>query len=229
MPITVFIADDHPLVVRALTSGIDEPDIKVVGHTEHAADVAAKYSELLPDVLVLDLNFGPEAESTGLDIAKAILAKHKRARIVIYSQFETDEMIREAYMLGASAFLPKRAPLDDVITAIRQVHQEGTYLLPSLAERVAKQLLAGMRDQSPQDLLDEREMEVFRHLALGRETAEIAEIMDLAPKTITRARQGIKQKLNEDNPVRLALIAVKHGVITKEELAQHGVIRHHEA
>lgn len=228
MATRVLIADDHPLVVRALSAAVSDEDIEVVGDTAVPTDVAAKYAELLPDVLVLDLSFGPESTSTGLRVAKELLAVHRTARIIIYSQSESDELIRAAYKLGASAYVPKRAPLDEVITAILRVHKDGTYVLPSLAERVAKNLLTALRDQAPKDLLDAREMVVFRHLALGRETAEIAELMNLAPKTITRARQGIKQKLNEDNSVRLALIAVRHGVITEDELAQHGVIRSNE-
>jgi two-component system invasion response regulator UvrY len=224
MSIRVLIADDHPLVANALSTGFDDDQIKVVGYTEQVDDVAKKFDELRPDVLVLDIRFGSDAKRTGFDVAKAILAKHNDARIVFYSQFDSDEMLREAYLLGASAFVPKRTPLDDVIKVLVKVNEEGIYFLPSVATRMA--MLSIRRDESPQALLDERELEVFRYLALGKETNEIAALMKLAPKTITNARQAVKRKLNEDHPAKLALIAVKSGVITAEQLAEHGAIRH---
>jgi two-component system invasion response regulator UvrY len=224
MPIRVLIADDHPVVGNALSAGIEGQQISVVGFTERADEVEAKYEELRPDVLLLDLRFGPEAKISGFDIARSILSKHSDARIVFYSQFDSDEMLREAYVLGASAFIPKRSALDDVINALVKVSTEGTYFVPSVASRMA--MLSIRRDDSPQTLLDERELQVFRYLALGLETAEIAEKMGLAPKTITNARQSIKKKLNEDKPARMALIAVRSGVITSEELAEYGSLRH---
>ena len=224
MAIRVLIADDHPLVANALSTGSDDHQITVVGSAEQADQVVAKYTELRPDILVLDVRFGPEAKDTGLDIARSILAKHRDAKIVFYSQFE---MLREAYVLGASAFLPKRTPLDDVITALVKVSDEGTYFLPAVATRMA--MLSIRRDESPQAILDERELEVFRFLALGLETAEIAGRMRLAPKTITNVRQSVKRKLNEDHPARLALIAVRSGVISADQLAEHGALRNQGA
>lgn len=227
MAIRVLIADDHPLVANALSTGIEDHQIKVVGSTENADQVMAKYAKLRPDILVLDVRFGPETKDTGLDIARSILAKYRDARIVFYSQFDSDEMLREAYLLGASAFLPKRTPLDDVITALVKVSEEGTYFLPTVATRMA--MLSIRRDESPQAILDERELEVFRFLALGMETAEIAARMSLATKTITNVRQAVKRKLNEDHPAKLALIAVRSGVISEEQLAEHGALRNQGA
>ena len=224
MTIRVLIADDHPLVANALSSGIEDQQITVVGYTESADQVLPKYRELRPDVVVLDIRFGPESSANGLDIARSILAFDRQARVVFYSQFDSDEMLREAYLLGASAFLPKRTPLDDVITALSQVNQHGTYFLPAVATRMA--MLSIKRDESPQSLLEERELEVFRYLALGLETNDIAARMKLAPKTITNVRQAVKKKLNEDHPAKLALIAVRSGVITAEQLAEHGALRH---
>src|SRR3954469_8282565 len=95
MAIRVLIADDHPLVANALSTGIEDNQITVFGATEHADQVIPKYAELRPDILVLDVRFGPETKDTGLDIARTILAEHRDARIVFYSQFDSDEMLRE--------------------------------------------------------------------------------------------------------------------------------------
>jgi two-component system invasion response regulator UvrY len=222
MTIRVLIADDHPLVASALSAGIEDNQITVVGYVARANEVESKFHELKPDVLVLDVRFGPEAKETGLDVARAILAKDPDAKIVFYSQFDSDELIREAYLLGANAFVPKRTPLDDLITALVKVSEEGTYFLPTVASRMA--MLSIRRSDSPQSILDARELEVFRCLALGLETAEIAVRMGLAPKTITNVRQAVKRKLNVEHPAKMALMAVNSGVITPEQLAEHGAI-----
>ena len=222
MTIRVLIADDHPLVASALSTGIEDNQITVVGYVERADEVESKYQEIKPDVLVLDVRFGPEAKATGLDIARAILAKDRDAKIVFYSQFDSDELLREAYLLGACAFVPKRTPLDSLITALVKVSEEGTYFLPNVASRLA--MLSIRRAESPQGILDARELEVFRYLALGLETADIALRMGLAAKTITNVRQAVKRKLNVEHPAKLALIAVSSGVITPEQLAEHGAL-----
>ncbi|WP_047197279.1 response regulator transcription factor [Caldimonas brevitalea] len=218
MTIRVLIADDHPLVADALSTGVREHNIEVVGRTTQPAEVLEMYERLSPDVLVLDVRFGRGAASTGLDVARQLLGIHEQARVVFYTQFDSDPILRESYLVGASAFLPKSSPLTDVAEAIAKVHAEGTYFLPDVARRMA--LLSLRRDTSPQSLLEPRELEVFRYMALGMETTDIAERMRLSPKTISNVRQVVKQKLKEEHPARLALLAVQAGVIDTEQLSR---------
>lgn len=208
-PVRVLIADDHPLIIEGLTLALRRHGIDVVGATTTTKNVLTKYAECNPDVLVLDVRFGEPV--SGLDVARDAIRTHPEARIVFYSQFDQDEIVREAYRIGGAAFITKNTPPDVLADAIKQVSEGKTHFLPEIAERLA---LIGVRgDDSPQAKLDPRELEVFKHMALGRTNAEIAESMGLSLKTISVTSQSIKDKLGVQRPAEITRLAVKHKVI----------------
>lgn len=208
-PVRVLIADDHPLIIEGLTLALRRHGIEVVGATTTTKNVLTKYAECNPDVLVLDVRFGEPV--SGLDVARDAIRTHPEARIVFYSQFDQDEIVREAYRIGGAAFITKNTPPDVLADAIKQVSEGKTHFLPEIAERLA---LIGVRgDDSPQAKLDPRELEVFKHMALGRTNAEIAESMGLSLKTISVTSQSIKDKLGVQRPAEITRLAVKHKVI----------------
>lgn len=207
--IRVLIADDHPLIVEGITAALRRLELDVVGHVESAAAVVAKYIETRPDVLVLDVRFGPGP--TGLDVARQLLSSHPTARVVFYSQFDQDEVIREAYRLGGSAFVTKNTPPEALAHAIEEVHRGKTNFLPTIAERMA---LLGVRgDESPRSKLEAREIEVFTRLAQGLTNNEIAERMNLSTKTISTVSQAVKEKLGVQRAAEITRLALKHGMI----------------
>jgi two-component system, NarL family, invasion response regulator UvrY len=101
----VLIADDHPLIIEGLIGALKRLGLRVAGQVQRATDVVANYMQTRPDVLVLDVRFGPGP--TGLDVARELIARDASARIVFYSQFDQNEVIREAYRLGGAAFITK--------------------------------------------------------------------------------------------------------------------------
>lgn len=208
-PVRVLIADDHPLIIEGLTMALRRHGIEVVGATTTTKNVLTSYAECNPDVLVLDVRFGEPV--SGLDVARDAIRTHPDARIVFYSQFDQDEIVREAYRIGGAAFITKNTPPDVLADAIKQVSEGRTHFLPEIAERLA---LIGVRgDDSPQARLDPRELEVFKHMAQGRTNAEIAESMGLSLKTISVTSQSIKDKLGVQRPAEITRLAVKHKVI----------------
>jgi len=205
----VLIADDHPLIIEGLTIALRRHDIEVVCETTTTENVLSGYEECKPDVLVLDVRFGGAV--SGLDVAREVMRAHPEARIVFYSQFDQDEIIREAYRVGGVGFITKDTAPDVLADAIKQVSEGKTHFLPEIAERLA---LLGVRgDESPQGRLDPRELEVFRDIALGRTNPEIAEAMSLSPKTISVISQSIKDKLGVHRPADITRLAIKHKVI----------------
>jgi two-component system invasion response regulator UvrY len=207
--IKVLVADDHPVIADGLTVALRPFGVEVIGHVGSAAEVMARYRETRPDVLVLDLRFGPGP--TGLDVARQLLETHPQARIVFYSQFDEDEIIREAYRLGASAFVTKNTTPDALAQAIKAAHAGRTHFMPNIAERMA---MLGVRgDDSPRSKLDEREIEVFTQLAQGLTNNEIAERMGLSTKTISTISQAIKEKLGVHRAAEITRLAMKHGMI----------------
>ena len=207
--IRVLIADDHPLIIEGITAALRRLGLNVVGHAQTAAQVIPKYLETRPDVLILDVRFGPGP--TGLDVAKELLSECPEALIVFYSQFDQDEIVREAYRLGGAAFITKNSPPEALVRAIDEVSQGKTFFLPQIAERMA---LLGVRgDESPRAKLEPREVEVFALMAAGSTNVEIAERMSLSPKTISTISQAIKEKLGLYRAADLTRLAMKHGLI----------------
>lgn len=206
--IRVLIADDHPLIVSGLTSGLRDHGLEVVGDVSAANAVFDKFAAVKPDVLVLDIRF---AEGAGLDVARAILQRFPEARIVFYSQFDQDQIVREAYRIGGFAFLPKSADSSLLAEAIKQANAGQLYFLPHIAERLA---VLGVRgDDSPQAKLHSRELEVFTLMATGHTNQEIAEQLSLSTKTISNISQAVKEKLGVHRPADITRLAVKHLLI----------------
>jgi two-component system invasion response regulator UvrY len=207
--IKVLLADDHPLILEGLRAALTKRGMRVVGETGSADEVVGRYRQCRPDVLVLDLRFGQGA--TGLDVARSLLSKEPEARIVFYSQFDQNEVIREAYRLGASAYITKNQPPDVLAQAISEAALGKTYFVPAIAERLA---LLGVRgDESPRARLDAREAEVFVQLANGLTNNEIAAQMSLSSKTIGVIAQAIREKLGVQRAAEMTRLAVRYGMI----------------
>lgn len=207
--VRVLIADDHPLIIEGLVAALRRLGLRVVGQVEAAAEVIRKYTQTRPDVLVLDVRFGPGP--SGLDIARELIALDPKARIVFYSQFDQNEVIREAYRLGGAAFVTKNTPPEVLASAIGEAHAGKTFFLPHIAERLA---LLGVRgDHSPRALLDKRELEVFMLLAGGLTNNEIADRMNLSAKTIGVIAQSVKEKLGVQRATDMTRLAVRHGML----------------
>ena len=194
-PLSVLIADDHPLILVGLTTALTGLGLKVVGQVSAAGEVVERYAETRPDVLILDIRF--EGDVTGLDVARELLKRFADARIVFYSQFDQDEIINEAYRIGGRAFVTKNTPATRLVEAIRAAHQDARpYFPPEIADRLA--LLKVRGDDSPQAKLEAREFEVFKLMARGLTNAEMAENMGLSVKTIST-----RPTMNSTMPAKL--------------------------
>jgi two-component system, NarL family, invasion response regulator UvrY len=207
--IKLLLADDHPLILEGLRVALTKRGMRIVGETESADEVMGRFRECRPDVLVLDLRFGPGA--TGLDVARSLLSKEPEARIVFYSQFDQDEVIREAYRVGALAYITKNQSPDVLTQAITEAARGKTYFVPAIAERLA--LLGVHGDESPRARLDPREAEVFVQLANGLTNNEIAAQMSLSSKTIGVIAQAIRDKLGVQRAAEMTRLAVRYGMI----------------
>lgn len=207
--VRVLLADDHPLIIEGLTGALKRLGVKVLGAAENAQAAAEGFTRLKPDVLVLDVRFGPGL--SGLDAAREILDASPEARIVFYSQFDQDEVIREAYRLGGAAFVTKNCSPEQLVRAIEQAHAGKTFFLPEIAERLA--LLGVKGDPSPRALLDERELEIFLQIAGGLTNNEIAAQMGLSAKTIGTIVQAIRDKLGVQRAADMTRLAVRYGLI----------------
>ena len=207
--IRVLLADDHPIVMTGFAMSLSGEGMTVLGQVKTPQDAVQQYAALQPDVMILDIRFG--AELTGLDAAKEILLAHPNANIVFLSQFDQDSLIKETYRLGAKAFVTKDCNPADLAIAVRRASAGELYFMPNIAERLANLSVRG--DASPQTLLDERSLEIFKLMAEGLTNVEIAEKLDLSQKTISNVSQAVKEKLGIHRPALITKLAVKHGLI----------------
>lgn len=207
LSIRVLLADDHPLIMAGFAMSLEGFGIEVVGQALTPEDTVKRYQALQPDVLVLDIRFGEKL--TGLDAARSVISQFPDAKIVFLSQFDQDNLIKEAYGLGGRAFVTKNSSPEQLATAIQQVHAGEVYFLPRVAEHLATLAIHG--DPSPRSILDPRELQVFTYMAQGLTNAEMAESLDLSLKTISNLSQAVKEKLRMHRAADITRLAIKHG------------------
>lgn len=187
--IRIVLADDHPVVrtgLRAMLSG--DPDLDVIGEAATPDDVVALASDLVPDVVLMDLQFG--TDQTGADATRRIRALNHPPAVLVLTNYDTDSDILGAVEAGASGYLLKDAPLEELLAAIRAAAAGETALAPAIAGR----LLARMR--SPQPNLSARETEVLRLVADGATNNDIAARLHISDATVKSHLVHIYTKLS---------------------------------
>ena len=207
--IGVMLVDDHAVVrmgFRMLLDGAD--DISVLGEAESGEEAVRRFSELKPDVIVMDISMPGIG---GLEAIDRILAKDPEMRILVLSAHEDAMHARRVLKAGAVGYLTKRSAAEELIHAIRVVHRGKTYLEPGIAQQMAVEQVSGERN--PVDTLSEKEFKVFLSLAQGRSVQDIADVMSLSPRTVGTHLYNIKQKLGASNSAELAIIAIRAGLI----------------
>ncbi len=205
----VMLVDDHAVVrmgFRMLLEGAD--DIKVLGEAESGEEAVRRFAELKPDVIVMDIAMPGIG---GLEAIDRILAKNPDMRILVLSAHEDAMHARRVLKAGAVGYLTKRSAAEELIRAIRVVHQGKTYLEPGIAQQMAVEQVSGERN--PVDTLSEKEFKVFLSLAQGQSVQDIADVMSLSPRTVGTHLYNIKQKLGASNSAELAIMAIRAGLI----------------
>ncbi len=207
--IGVMLVDDHAVVrmgFRMLLEGSE--DIQVLGEADSGEEAVRRCSEVKPDVIVMDISMPGIG---GLEAIDRILAKNPEMRILVLSAHEDAMHARRVLKAGAAGYLTKRSAAEELMRAIRVVHEGKTYLEPSIAQQMAVEQVSGKRN--PVDTLSEKEFKVFLALARGQSVQEIAEVMSLSPRTVGTHLYNIKQKLGASNSAELAIIAIRSGLI----------------
>lgn len=207
-PIRVFLVDDHPVVRDGYRRLLENnPDIKVVAEAGSGEEACAEYSEVNPDVVVLDLNMPGIG---GMETMRRLFAKDPSARILVFSMHDSETMVTRALEGGAAGYLSKSSVAAQMVDAVRDVSQGKTFLNHNLAPKV---LESHLRGSDPLEVLTEREFQVFRQLAEGLSVQEIAEMLSISPKTAGVHQTHIMKKLKLRNAAELTRLAIRSGVI----------------
>lgn len=207
--IKVMLVDDHAVVRMGFKLLLEsDPAIAVVAEAESGEQGIKLYQEHKPDVVVMDITMPGMG---GLEAIDRIKAKDEHARILVLSAHEDSVHPKRVLNAGAIGYLTKRSAAEELIKAIHTVAGGKMYLEANVAQQMAIQQISGQ--QSPVDVLSDREFEVFMALAKGKTTNEIAEVLCLSPRTVGTHLYNIKQKLNANNSAEIALIAMRSGLI----------------
>jgi DNA-binding NarL/FixJ family response regulator len=215
MTITVVLADDQALVRRGFRLILEtEPGIEVVAEAEDGQQAIDAVRRHRPAVVLMDIQM-PGLD--GLEATRRILGQGgNQTRVLILTTFERDDYVFEALQVGASGFLLKTAPPEDLLTAVRVVSQGEALLSPSVTRRVIQEVTRHQRraPRSPElDRLTQRELEVLRLLAEGRSNAEIAAELYLSEATVKTHTSSILSKLGLRDRVQVVIFAYKQGII----------------
>jgi DNA-binding NarL/FixJ family response regulator len=215
MSIRVLIADDHALVRRGFRMILDnEPDIDVIAEAEDGRGAVDAAHLHRPDVALVDIQM-PVLD--GLEATRLILADPRnRTRILILTTFERDDYVFQALRLGASGFLLKNAPPEDLITGVRVVANGDALLSPSITRRVVQEFARHPPVPVPSPILQRltnRETDVLRSLSQGRSNAEIAAALFVSETTVKTYVSSVLAKLGLRDRVQAVVFAYENGLI----------------
>jgi two-component system, NarL family, invasion response regulator UvrY len=207
--IRVLLIDDHAVVRTGFRLLLETAqDVHVVGEAESGEAGIARFDELTPDVIVLDLSMPGMG---GLEALKRLRARSRKARILALSAHDDSMHARRALRQGALGFLSKRTAPETLLEGVRAVAAGNRYLDPSLAKQISVDDVES--SQSPVEQLSEREFDVFIRLARGAAVQRIASELNLSASTVGTHLYNIKLKLQATNQAELTLIALRAGLI----------------
>ena len=212
MSIRVLVADDQSMVragFRMLLSG--EADIEVVAEASNGIEAVEKAARFRPTVVLMDIRM-PELD--GLAATRRILAADDAARILILTTFDLDEYVYEALAAGASGFVLKDDPPEQLLAAIRTVAAGDALLSPTVTKRVIAQFARISRPAPPKEFddLTARERDVLRLIAGGHSNAEIGRELFISDTTVKTHVTHILQKLGLRDRVQLVVLAYQTGL-----------------
>jgi DNA-binding NarL/FixJ family response regulator len=216
MSIRVVVADDQSMVragFRMLLSG--QEDIEVVAEARNGIEAIEKAARYQPAVVLMDIRM-PELD--GIEATRRILAADKDARVLILTTFDLDEYVYEALAAGASGFVLKDEPPEQLLAAVRTVAAGEALLSPAVTKRVISRFTRLTRPEPPRELaeLTAREHEVFKLVVRGLSNAEIGESLYISETTVKTHVTHVLQKLNLRDRVQLVVLAYRTGLADSE-------------
>ena len=219
-PITVVLADDQQMIRHGLRVILEsEPDIDVVAEAGDGREAIERVREHLPTIALLDIRM-PNMD--GLEAARRVIALDLRTRVLILTTFDADEYVYEALRAGASGFLLKDAPPDQLVAAVRVLAVGDALIDPSITRRLISRfaLAAHTPDLTPPELdqLTPRERDVLRLVARGLSNAEIAKALVIEENTVKTHVSRVLMKLQLRDRVQAVVLAYETGFVSRETI-----------
>ena len=217
MTIRVLVADDQAMVRAGLRMLLaDEPDIEVVAEAGNGREAVAQAARFHPNVVLMDIRM-PELD--GLEATRRILAADQTSRVLVLTTFNLDEYVFDALRAGASGFVLKDDPPEQLIGAVRTIAAGEALLSPTVTRRVIQQFARLHRHAPPKAVafLTSRELEVFRLITQGLSNAEVGQQLFISDTTVKTHVTRLLQKLGLRDRAQAIVLAYQTGLFDAED------------
>jgi DNA-binding NarL/FixJ family response regulator len=210
----VLLVDDHDLFRTGLRNLLEEEGVDVVGEAAEGEDALRYVRELQPDVVVMDLNM---PRMNGVEATKRIVAHAPLTRVVVLTISDQDADVMDAIFAGACGYLLKDSSIEDVMRGIRSAAIGESLISPTIARKVLERVRAASASPDAAETiraeLSDREIEVLKLIANGKDNAQIAADLHISPKTVKNHISNILMKLQIENRIQAAVYAVRSGIV----------------
>jgi DNA-binding NarL/FixJ family response regulator len=219
--VRVLVVDDHDLFRTGLTRLFGEADgLTVVAEARTGDDAVRRAAELLPDVVVMDIDM---PGISGVEATRRLLEVSPRSAVLMLTATDDEENVLNAVLAGASGYLLKGSKMSEIVRGVRAASSGQSLIAP----RVAGSLLTRLRRHAPTEQpktkrlpdLTPRELDVLRLLVAGCETIEIGRRLHLSPSTVKHHVSSTFEKLGVENRVQAAVMAVREGLVDDEPIS----------
>jgi DNA-binding NarL/FixJ family response regulator len=212
--VRVVVVDDHDLFRTGLRNLLEEQGVNVVGDAANGETAIRLARELAPDVVIMDLNM---PGLTGVETTRKLAGIAPLTRVVVLTISADDDDVMDAVMAGACGYLLKDSSIQDLIVGIRAAAAGESLISPQIAgkllQRLRSQSTSGDAAATIRAELSDREIEVLKLIANGKDNAQIARDLFISPKTVKNHISNILMKLQIENRIQAAVYAVRSGIV----------------
>jgi DNA-binding NarL/FixJ family response regulator len=210
----VLIVDDHDLFRTGLRNLLEEQGVQISGEAASGSEAVRSVREMAPDVVVMDLNM---PEMGGVEATRHITAVAPLTRVLVLTISDEDADVMDAILAGACGYLLKDASIEELMAGIRAAWRGESLISPGIAAKVLQRVRATSANPEIADTirseLSDREIEVLKLIANGKDNAVIAADLHISPKTVKNHISNILMKLQIDNRIQAAVYAVRSGIV----------------
>ena len=208
------MVDDHELIRTGISRMLADFDvIKVIGEADSGESAVSMARDLRPNVVLMDANMPGIG---GLEATRRLIRFDPDIKIIAVTIHNEEPYPTKFMQAGAAGYVTKGADIKEIVNAIRQVNSGKRYITPEIAQQMALKAL-NPGEQSPFDILSEREMQVMLMITQGQKVQDISDQLFLSPKTVNSYRYRLFEKLDIENDVELTHMAIRYGVISTEK------------
>jgi len=210
----VLLVDDHDLFRTGLRNLLEEQDVHIVGEASNGQDALRIVREVAPDVVVMDLNM---PGMSGVEATRHITSLAPLTRVLVLTISDQDGDVMDAILAGACGYLLKDSSIQELMGGIRAAAVGESLISPHIAAKVLQRMRSASTFSAGAETiraeLSEREIEVLKLIANGKDNAEIAAALHISPKTVKNHISNILMKLQIDNRIQAAVYAVRSGIV----------------